>query len=312
MGFLNKLMIKASDNSPRLWFIAGSICVIGAVVKSGKSRLKYEELKAEFKENIAEQVAFQEDFDAKKDENGLVNGKTYTVAERRNDRMKLAVTFGTKAVLGYLPTALLTIAGIACYAKAFGILHGRFLAASSVIAGLSQRTKFLESQLAKAQSALKASELGETIDYDETKKAGEEIAKHDNVETEPELCDIDPYARIFDECNPNFEDNAEKNRFWLYGKQCFAEMELKRKGRLFLNEVYELLEFEGSQAGQIMGWIYDPEKERLGIPQISFGLGTQLDSPAMRRFINGYENAVLLQFNVDPKPIIDRVYQAKV
>lgn len=311
MGFWNKLMIKASDNSPRLWFIAGSICVIGAVVKSGKSRLKYEELKAEFKENIAEQVAFQEDFDAKKDENGLVNGKTYTIAERRNDRMRLAVMFGAKAVLGYLPTALLTIGGIACYAKSFGILHGRFLAASSVIAGLSQRTKFLEGELAKAQGMLKASEIGETINYDKQEVVDPE-KNPEYYDRDSALRDIDPYARIFDECNINFEDNAEKNRFFLFGKQCFAESELKRKGRLFLNEVYELLGFEGSQAGQIMGWIYDPEKERLGIPQISFGLGMQLDSPAMRRFINGYENAVLLQFNVDPKPIVDRVFQARV
>lgn len=306
MSLVRNLMNKAYDKSPQLWFLAGTVLVIGAVVDSNKRRLKYEELKAEFKNDIREQVEMQEEFDEKKDENGLVNGKTYTLTERRSDRMRLAVGFGLKTIVTYLPTALMTAGGIACYAKSFGILQGRYVAAASVIAGLTKKTKFLEDQLDKAKSALKAADIGEEIDYDETKKAGEEITKHDNIETEPRLCDIDPYARIFDSCNPNFEDNAEKNRWFLYGKQCWAERELKRKGRLFLNEVYEMLGYEQTKAGQIMGWIYDETKQF----NISFGLG--LNTEASRRFINGYEEAVLLIFNVEPEPIVDRAFLATV
>ena len=63
-----------------------------------------------------------------------------------------------------------------------------------------------------------------------------------------------------------------------------------------------MLGYEQTKAGQIMGWIYDPSKEF----NISFGLG--LDNWATRRFVNGYENAVLLQFNIEPEPIVDRAF----
>ena len=124
MNLWSKIKINAADKSPRLWFIAGSVLVVAAVVDASKRRPKYEQLKEKFKENIADQVAYQEKFDAQADENGMVDGETYTLTERRVDRMKIAVGFGLKAIAMHIPTALKLIGGVVWYPERS--LHLRF------------------------------------------------------------------------------------------------------------------------------------------------------------------------------------------
>ena len=52
-----------------------------------------------------------------------------------------------------------------------------------------------------------------------------------------------------------------------------------------------------SKAGQVVGWIYD-EKNPMGDNYVDFGI-YDLHDDAKRRFVNGYERSILLDFNVD-------------
>ena len=52
-----------------------------------------------------------------------------------------------------------------------------------------------------------------------------------------------------------------------------------------------------TKAGQIVGWIYD-EKHPVGDNFVDFGI-FNIHNPSNRDFINGYEEAILLDFNVD-------------
>ena len=72
---------------------------------------------------------------------------------------------------------------------------------------------------------------------------------------------------------------------------------LKRNGFLTLNEVYECLDLPKTTAGMVAGWIYD-EDHPVGDNKVLFNLddGT---SEATRRFMNGLEPIVLLDFNID-------------
>ena len=63
---------------------------------------------------------------------------------------------------------------------------------------------------------------------------------------------------------------------------------------MFLNEVYEQLGFEHTSAGAVVGWIYGG----FGDDYVDFGIFNESYKPA-RDFINGYNNAVVLDFNVD-------------
>lgn len=52
-----------------------------------------------------------------------------------------------------------------------------------------------------------------------------------------------------------------------------------------------------TQAGQIVGWIYD-EKNPIGDNFVDFGI-YDMHKEANRDFVNGYEKVILLDFNVD-------------
>jgi hypothetical protein len=81
-------------------------------------------------------------------------------------------------------------------------------------------------------------------------------------------------------------------------------MMLEKKGYLFLNDVYEMLGFERTKAGQVVGWIYNLDDPN-GDNHVDFGIydGNNADK---RQFVNGLERAILLDFNVDG-PILDLI-----
>ena len=87
--------------------------------------------------------------------------------------------------------------------------------------------------------------------------------------------------------------------------QEFANEKLRLKGHLFLNDVYDMLDIPRTKAGQIVGWVYD-EKNPVGDNYVDFGI-YELYSDANRRFVNGLEPVILLDFNVDGN-ILDLIW----
>lgn len=100
------------------------------------------------------------------------------------------------------------------------------------------------------------------------------------------------YARLYDETNPEWHNNAEMNRTILSVKEQWANHKLVMDGFVFLNDIYEQLGFERSSAGQLVGWLKDSET---GDNYIDFGLYEKRNEA----FINGQEPSVWLDFNVD-------------
>ena len=82
---------------------------------------------------------------------------------------------------------------------------------------------------------------------------------------------------------------------------------LKAKGYLFLNDVYDMLGIPRTKAGQIVGWTYDRETcesktvdengDPVGDGFIDFGIFNA--KRPNRRFVDGYESVILLDFNVE-------------
>ena len=107
------------------------------------------------------------------------------------------------------------------------------------------------------------------------------------------------YARCFDEYNPNWKDNAEWNLDFLRSTQKYLNSKLIRDGYLFLNDVYAELGFDKTDEGQLVGWIYDPDRTDSGDNSVSFGLYDPSKGAVLGDFINGHEKSVFLDFNVD-------------
>ena len=136
-----------------------------------------------------------------------------------------------------------------------------------------------------------------TIEIDD-----EELKKLFNLKSEEEYpgnklgeqLAVSQYARIFDESCMGWSKDSEYSMHFLRCQQNYCNDKLKAKGCLFLNEVYDVLGMPRTKAGTVVGWVYD-EENPIGDNFVDFGLFNSRNYV----FINGYENAVLLDFNVD-------------
>ena len=105
------------------------------------------------------------------------------------------------------------------------------------------------------------------------------------------------FARFFDDGCTGWSKDPEFNLMFLRRQQDYANEKLRKRGYLFLNEVYAMLGMDATKAGQIVGWIYD-EKHPIGDNYVDFNIYNG-DSERARAFVNGKERSILLDFNVD-------------
>ena len=139
---------------------------------------------------------------------------------------------------------------------------------------------------------IKAEEVAETVvDEDRNETTVTETVKTMN----PNL--YSDYARFFDEASPYWQKDPEYNLMFLRPQQQYANDLLRAKGRFILNDVYDMLGIEKTKAGQIVGWVYNPENPN-GDNFVDFGI-YDMSKERVRAFVNGYEANILLDFNVD-------------
>lgn len=131
---------------------------------------------------------------------------------------------------------------------------------------------------------------------------GKEVVNQKIEETKDESRIYSQYARFFGETCPAWSKNSEYNLMFLLQMQRYANEKLKAQGYLFLNDVYEMLGMPKTQAGQIVGWVYK-ENNTDGDNYVDFGI---YRTEKNAKFVNGFENSILLDFNVDG-PIIDKM-----
>jgi hypothetical protein len=103
------------------------------------------------------------------------------------------------------------------------------------------------------------------------------------------------YAKFFAEHCPDWKRNPEYNRVFLRAQQNYANDMLKSRGHVFLNEVYDSLGIERTQAGAVVGWVLSKDGDNF----VDFGIFDDLTNPNVRDFVNGDADSILLDFNVD-------------
>ena len=139
---------------------------------------------------------------------------------------------------------------------------------------------------------IKAREIEEIVVDDD----GNEKTVKKTVEAADPVSLYSDYAKIYDAGCNGWTKDAEFNLMFLRHTQAQANDILKRRGYLFLNEVYDMLGFQRTKAGQVMGWIYD-EDDPIGDNFVDFGI-YNTDIEKARDFVNGIERVIILDFNV--------------
>lgn len=284
---------QLKKHSPEILVVTGVVGVVASAVMACRATTKIDTVLDETKAKV-EGIH-------KAAEMKVVNGKEYTEQDKKKD---LALTYaqtGLGFVKLYGPSLLLGAASIGCILASHNIVRKRNLALASAYTAVDSSFKdyrkrvverFGEELDRELKYNIKTKEVEETV----VNEKGEEKTVKKTVEVvNPD--EISDYAKFFDVGNPYWEKDAEYNLMFLKRQEAYCNQKLQSQGYLFLNEVYEAIGIDKTRAGQEVGWIYD-EKNPNGDNYVDFGI-YDYRKEANRRFVNGYERTILLDFNVD-------------
>lgn len=288
----NKSEMKVRKYSPEILAGVGVVGVIASTVMACKATTKLNDILAESKEQL-EQIKTVAVDPAYADK--------YTEDDAKKDTTITYVQTGVKITKLYAPSVILCATSLGCLLASNNILRKRNAALSAAYMTVDKSFKEYRRRVAERfgdevekeiRYNIKAKEIV-TVDEEgnEVKETVKVMEGADNPTT------YSDYARFFDESCPAWQNDPEYNLTFLKAQQQYANDLLKAQGRLFLNDVYKMLGIDITKAGQVVGWIYDPDCP-VGDNFVDFGI-YDMSKERVRAFVNGYEPNILLDFNVD-------------
>lgn len=282
--------------SPEILTAAGVIGTVGSTVLACKATLKVEDIldEAKKKSNLINAV-----HDGEIEVDAEYTDKDYSkdlLVNRTQTAVKLIKLYGPAITLGALSIT--------------AILGGQHILRKRNVAVMAAY-KLCEESFNNYRSRVK-DELGEEKDrqfyYGITEETVKDKVKSKDGKTKTVTKKVEKapdhlysqYARFFDEANINWDKSPEQNMYFLKMVQNQMNDKLKARGHVFLNEVYDALGFDRSEAGQLVGWVWNKDNTAMeaGDGYIDFGIFDG-NSYAKRAFVNGDERSILLDFNID-------------
>lgn len=287
---INKVAFKMKKHTPEILVIAGVGGTIVTTVMACKATTKIDEVLAENKEQIAKTKNYVE-------ETGFSD--KYTEKDYQKDLTVMYTQRGLKLFKLYAPAIAVGTISITAILAGHNVLKKRNVALAAAYEVVNKNFKDYRGRVVDRFGNELDRELRYNIRKEEVEKTviDEKTGKERTVKEITEIADIDPsseYAKFFDESCPGWTKDPEYNLMFLRNQQQYANDLLESRGYLFLNEVYEMLGIQRTRQGQVIGWIYDKNV----IDKVNFGI-YNIANPANRRFVNGYERSILLDFNVD-------------
>ena len=294
-----KAGLKLKKHSPEILVVGGVVGLVTSGVMACKATTKLSTILDDSKEQI-------ELFDKVAANPEMVN-EEYTVEDAEKDKKIVKVQTAVKVAKLYAPAVAIGVVSIGAIFASNNIMRKRNVALGAAYATVDRVFKdyrnrvvdrFGEELDKELRYNLKTKEVKETVEDENGKK--KTVKKNIKYMDSPMPSE---FAVIYDDGCAGWTKDPEDNKFFLIQQQRYANERLKRRGYLSLNEVYELLGFPSTKAGQVVGWLYnckDPNYK--GDDFVDFGL-YNVDYEPNRDFVNGYERNIILDFNV--APIID-------
>lgn len=288
---LSSTQYQVKKHSPEILMVAGIAGTIVGTVLACKATTKVSEIIEEKNKNVEDVHICLED-----------NTKEYTEEDSKKDLTIIYAQTGVKLFKLYAPAIGVMTLSFASIIAGHKVLKKRNIAIAAAYAAIDKGFKQYRKNVIKEfgegvdqqmRFGLKAKEIKKK---DKDGKTVKETEYYIDPDANP-LNNISEYARFFDAASENFAKDPEYNMMFLRRQQDYANEMLKSRGHLFLNEVYDLLDIPRSKAGQVVGWVYDKNGNTKGDNYVDFGL--YRNDQATRRFVNGLEYNILLDFNVD-------------
>ena len=292
----NRAGFQIKKHSPEILMGVGIVGTVASTVMACKATTKLNDIL----ENTKDVVDMIHDGM----EQGNVRGTEYSVEDGKKDLTIVYAQTGVKVLKLYAPALILGTLSITSILAGHRILKKRNIALAAAYTAVDKgfknyRKNVVERFGDEVDKELRYNIKAKEIEREVEDENGNKTTKKEIVNTVEQCSD---YARFYDETCDSFDKyDHEFNLMYLRRQQDWANEKLKVKGHLFLNEVYDMLGIPRSKKGQIVGWIYDKNRNE---SHVDFGIykGTE----RTRAFVNGYEPAILLDFNVDG-PIYDMI-----
>lgn len=295
-----KIYGKVQKHAPELLLGSGLVSMAAGTIVACERTTKAEDILDETRQRLDK----VREAEARKDE------LNYTERDKRRDLAIIYGQTGLKFAKLYWPAAALECLGIACVLGSYGIMRSRNVALTAAYTALetsySQYRRRVREKLGDDEDAYfrtgLASKMIEVTEKDEN--GNEKVVRTEQKVFDPDNAGVSTFARWFDETNPEFSKSPMNNLTFLMAQQKHANYLLKSRGYVFLNDVYDMLSIPRCPQGQAVGWLKDENNGGSGF--VDFGIHDGYRQMC-RDFVNGYEKAILLDFNIDPTPIWNKI-----
>lgn len=298
---LMKIKVKGGQHAPTIGIIVGSIGVIVGTVMACKATLDLNETLENAKNDIDDiHAEFEEIKEANAEDE---EAATKAVSEVNKKITNVYARTALDLVKLYGPSVLvlgLSITTIAFSHKTMLKRNASLIAANGSLyaAFKDYRKRVAEKYGDEAEKDILYNvrdEVEETVDPEtgeikETKTGKKTMTIDKNISR---------FAKFYDETCTGWTKNPEHNLTYLK----MVEHDLNKKLKygkdhfVVLNDLYDALGLPRTEDGFKYGWIYDEENPN-GDNYIDLGI-YDYNSDASRRFVNGYENVILIDPNVD-------------
>lgn len=294
---INTIGIKTKKYSPEILTGVGVVSFVATVIFACKQTTKAHEIIEDHNDAMQEIRDAIELSDSGKliDERG--NAYIYDPSDIKTDKLRVYARTSVELAKLYSVPFILGVTSLTSFLAANKIIKGRYL---GVVAAYNAMSEIFSNYRKRV-----IEEGGELLDRHymygtELKKEKMTVVNEDGSETKEKVLVEDMpetaksvYGRFYDESCNDWDKSPEFNMMTLQGMEAIANTMLQTRGHLFLNEVYDLIGFERTPAGAVVGWVVGN-----GDNYVDFGLYNKHDK-AVRRFVNGIDNVIFLDFNVD-------------
>lgn len=275
-----KTALILQKHSPEILTGVGIAGGVGAAIMACKATRKVDDI-LDHHEYMMAQIAHADD-----------------TKETQKAKTKRTIETGMEIVKLYAPPLALGAASIGCILGGHNILNKRNAAIAAAYSIVQDRFNEYRARVVDEFGVDKDLDLfhGTTtkqITVDTVDENGKKKKEKKTVHIQ-DPNRISQYARYFDDASNQWQKTPEYNLIFLKSQQNYMNDLLHARGHVFLNEVYDALGIPRSKAGAVVGWIISDEGDNF----IDFGI-YDIQNQEKMDFVNGYEQNILLDFNVD-------------
>lgn len=279
-------LLVLQKHSPEILTTVGIVGVVAASVLGARATLKAQPVVKRLREDVRGIKELRDD-DREYASKEYAKDLTYAYSQGALDLLKL-----------YGPALTLGVASIGSIVAAHGIMRRRNVA-------LLAAYKAIETGFQEYRKRV-IEEYGE--EKDREYRAGifsEEVTDKDgkkSIEKKYDPNAVSVYARYFDELSTQWQKIPEYNLLFIKAQQNYMNDLLRSRGHVFLNEVYDALGLERSQAGQAVGWVLSEEGDNF----VDFGIFDIRNHKGLNPSSSRPDGVFFLDFNVDGV-ILDKI-----